>query len=500
MGQVSSRMGGLGLRRPLGRRNGQTQDDDADPEQATFSTSIGSYFGSHFLMCGGRFDIAKPEAYLFGENSDLDLLGNRAVPFPHPAPLGSDEVHPLNLMINIRKESVKFTRVREEDGSLSANLYRVEFTLDADCPCSVQILFNARELYQDGEIQFVYRNKRVINSEVYHFDMGSDQTFNNYIFDASRWDISELAYMGGMYFSIVLVIQTEGVDRAQMQSTMCTVDVANDNSRALILKPLRQKIACDGVVYLLQEIFGIENKEPTGEGSEDGGLECIICMSDVRDTVILPCRHLCICNNCADTLRYKLNNCPICRSPFRALIQLKAKRMLRNQMYETVTLVEGLNGPLNHGNGGYEREEIVAEGGGSHSKKHRRQRSRAAVQLQQVLTIEKLAANGLADEESVGEANDSIRLNYLNKEEKSSVDDSESLRTPVNSSSFANTVSTNDSPRKQLSSPSHVVVDLPSNEVNEEDESSSSLEESDSSSSESEESMKSSSTGDDAEK
>ena len=58
--------------------------------------------------------------------------------------------------------------------------------------------------------------------------------------------------MGGMYFSIVLVIQTEGVDRAQMQSTMCTVDVANDNSRALILKPLRQKIACDGVVYLLQ--------------------------------------------------------------------------------------------------------------------------------------------------------------------------------------------------------------------------------------------------------
>ena len=96
---------------------------------------------------------------------------------------------------------------------------------------------------------------------------------------------------------------------------------------------------------------------------------------------------------------FQLNNCPICRSPFRALIQLKAKRMLRNQMwglskihfwrdlfcrYETVTLVEGLNGPLNHGNGGYEREEIVAEGGGSHSKKHRRQRSRAAVQLQQV--------------------------------------------------------------------------------------------------------------------
>lgn len=55
-------------------------------------------------------------------------------------------------------------------------------------------------------------------------------------------------------------------------------------------------------------MFGIENKELSAEGStDDCGLECIICMSDIRDTVILPCRHLCICNNCADTLRYKVS-------------------------------------------------------------------------------------------------------------------------------------------------------------------------------------------------
>lgn len=33
----------------------------------------------------------------------------------------------------------------------------------------------------------------------------------------------------------------------------------------------------------------------------------------MRDTLILPCRHLCLCNACADTLRYQANNCPICR-------------------------------------------------------------------------------------------------------------------------------------------------------------------------------------------
>jgi hypothetical protein len=58
--------------------------------------------------------------------------------------------------------------------------------------------------------------------------------------------------------------------------------------------------------------------------TEDSGSECVICMCDGRDTLILPCRHLCLCNSCADSLRYQANNCPICRAPFRALLQIRA--------------------------------------------------------------------------------------------------------------------------------------------------------------------------------
>lgn len=56
---------------------------------------------------------------------------------------------------------------------------------------------------------------------------------------------------------------------------------------------------------------------PVGQVAEDevsdNSAECVVCLSDVRDTLILPCRHLCLCNTCADTLRYQANNCPICR-------------------------------------------------------------------------------------------------------------------------------------------------------------------------------------------
>lgn len=132
----------------------------------------------------------------------------------------------------------------------------------------------------------------------------------------------------------------------QSHTTIAVVEQYSDGS--YILKALKQKLFVDGLCYLLQEIYGIENKttdlkvcillfyfylslfynlflKDSGDDDlEDGSSECVICMSDMRDTLILPCRHLCLCQSCADSLRYQANNCPICRVPFRALLQIKA--------------------------------------------------------------------------------------------------------------------------------------------------------------------------------
>lgn len=63
-------------------------------------------------------------------------------------------------------------------------------------------------------------------------------------------------------------------------------------------------------------------------GSENT-FECVICMSEERDTMLLPCRHLCLCGSCAQSLRYQASSCPICRCPFKAALNLRVIR--RNQ-------------------------------------------------------------------------------------------------------------------------------------------------------------------------
>jgi hypothetical protein len=83
-------------------------------------TSGGSFFANHFIMGGEKFDSPQPEAFLFGENADLNFLGGKPVPFPYPPPQPNEPTKTLRSLINIRRDSLHFVAAPANGGVVLA--------------------------------------------------------------------------------------------------------------------------------------------------------------------------------------------------------------------------------------------------------------------------------------------------------------------------------------------------------------------------------------------
>ena len=168
------------------------------------------------------------------------------------------------------------------------------------------------------------------------FDAG---LYQQYAFPADTVNLSDFAeadlfvdQSGPRKYPLVIEMQAI-VDhpKPHAHATFATFDRNGTGVQNLSCKPIIQRLSVGGLTFILKEIYGIENKEESGGGGDDeDNTECVVCMSDTRDTMALPCRHLCLCNPCAEVLRYQNNKCPICRTVFHSLLQIRVLRDKEN--------------------------------------------------------------------------------------------------------------------------------------------------------------------------
>lgn len=59
----------------------------------------------------------------------------------------------------------------------------------------------------------------------------------------------------------------------------------------------------------------VSSTRPATEGS------CVICTESRIDSVLYQCGHMCACFACAQTLRDKELNCPVCRAPIKDIVR-----------------------------------------------------------------------------------------------------------------------------------------------------------------------------------
>ena len=81
------------------------------------------------------------------------------------------------------------------------------------------------------------------------------------------------------------------------------------------IKLRKQEIVVAGASTVLLDFYGI--------GGEGENL-CLICLSEPKDTIILPCRHVCLCTYCSESLAAQSRKiCPVCRSHISEFVRIK---------------------------------------------------------------------------------------------------------------------------------------------------------------------------------
>ncbi|CAK9001434.1 Probable E3 ubiquitin-protein ligase MGRN1 (Mahogunin RING finger protein 1) (RING-type E3 ubiquitin transferase MGRN1), partial [Durusdinium trenchii] len=203
----------------------------------------------------------------------------------------------------------------------SRHLWEIHGTFTAEGPCTLSAHFHCRErTSSSGVLRYEAADTSGPPSWSASYPAGKHELrlAGDKAIDFQRWPLEvfwKLKHKRMDVIPVVFVLDMPGV-----QSIVhISLEVSKEAALNLQLKLLRQKVVIDQKEYLLEEIYGLADlaKEDGAHDESSHGEPCVVCLSDPRTTAILPCRHLCLCEECARELsigaQLRGDTCPICR-------------------------------------------------------------------------------------------------------------------------------------------------------------------------------------------
>ncbi|KAK1289714.1 putative E3 ubiquitin-protein ligase LOG2 [Acorus calamus] len=231
--------------------------------------------------------------------------------------------------VNIKKESL-----RVEPDEANPGHFLICFTFDATVDGSITVFFFAKEGF---DCNLTSTKEKVLEPITVSFKGGLGQKFRQPPgtgIDFSMFEEQELRKEGEMEVYPLAVkaeacppndngLTGENQKLGGLNSQITQAVFEKKENGEYHVKVVKQILWVNGTRYELQEIYGIGNSVDGEFDGNDPGKECVICLSEPRDTTVLPCRHMCMCSECAKVLRFQTNRCPICRQPVERLLEIK---------------------------------------------------------------------------------------------------------------------------------------------------------------------------------
>ncbi|XP_008791523.1 probable E3 ubiquitin-protein ligase LOG2 [Phoenix dactylifera] len=259
-------------------------------------------------------------------------------PTPVPTPcIEHQKAVTIRNDVNLKKETL-----RVEPDEQNPGRFLVAFTFDATVAGSIVVYFFAKEGFR---CNLAATKENLLEPVTVSFQQGLGQKFRQPSgtgIDFSMFEEAEIIKEGEMEVYPLAVKaeaspsdnqgpvgETQEIGSSNSQITQAVFE-KKDNGEYQV-RVVKQILWVNGTRYELQEIYGIGNSVDGDFDGNDPGKECVICLSEPRDTTVLPCRHMCMCSECAKILRFQTNRCPICRQPVERLLEIKVNNRSEEQ-------------------------------------------------------------------------------------------------------------------------------------------------------------------------
>ena len=103
-------------------------------------------------------------------------------------------------------------------------------------------------------------------------------------------------------FALIIILSTN--PKEYSQKNFVRIELSKEGSYTLRVQ--KQTLENAEETIKLFDVYGVNEKDVKGK-------ECVICMTEMKDTMLLPCRHLVVCSRCSTEVTLRNKKCPVCR-------------------------------------------------------------------------------------------------------------------------------------------------------------------------------------------
>lgn len=243
------------------------------------------------------------------------------------------------------------------------NLYWLSLKYSTKEKCKISVYYCATQIVNnEGMPTYFTIPDGLPSAGIVNVSKGISQDFEDeeqVCFDVEKYEGMPLFNYTINYYPCIISIEPrkkteygdDGVSDYQNLITYCVFTI-DKSSNVLALKPIKQILIAFDMAFNLQQIYGIsdaleDSKERTpldflgGNFAEDieSSQQCVICLSEEKNTVVMPCGHLCVCKDCATAIsKQRAPDCPICRKKVKSFVPLNIQSIKK---LESKTIARG---------------------------------------------------------------------------------------------------------------------------------------------------------------